>query len=135
MPGFVTVAYHTGDIQYLFPLYHGSVTGIAHPLNSKQEVLSDQLVAAWTNFMWTGNPNGKGRGQSNLNKPWPRYTTANPLIFTENISSPPPLIATTYSPPITLPPTTPAGLSTETNAQFSAEHHCAFWDTVLQYGP
>ena len=29
--------------------------------------LSDQLVAAWTNFAWTGNPNGQG------NSPWPRY--------------------------------------------------------------
>jgi para-nitrobenzyl esterase len=44
MPGFQSLAYHTGDIQYLFPLYHGA-TGIVHPLNSQQENLSDELVA------------------------------------------------------------------------------------------
>ncbi len=56
MPGFVSLAYHTSDIQYLFPLYHGGSDGIIHSLNNKQEDLSDQLVAAWTNFAWTGNP-------------------------------------------------------------------------------
>jgi para-nitrobenzyl esterase len=108
MPGMVTLAYHTGDIAYYFPLYHG-YDGVVHPLNAAQEVLSGQLVAAWSNFAWTGNPNGP----SNSNKPWPRYTGTNPLWLTENI--------------------VPAGLSTETDAFFAAEHQCAFWDTVLVY--
>jgi para-nitrobenzyl esterase len=106
MPGFVSLAYHTSDIQYYWPLYHGG-QGTPHPLNSKQEDLSDQLVTAWTNFAWTGNPNGIG------NSPWPRYTTPNGLFFTEDIA--------------------PAGLSTETDAFWAAEHKCAFWDTVLVY--
>ncbi len=68
MPGFVSLAYHTSDIQYYWPLYHGGPAGTPHPLNNKQEQLSNELVSAWTNFARTGNPNGQG------NKPWPRYT-------------------------------------------------------------
>ena len=69
MPGFLELAYHTADIQYLFPLWHGGPAppSVIHSLNKKQTDLSDQLVAAWTNFAWTGNPNGLG------NYPWPRY--------------------------------------------------------------
>ncbi len=70
MPGFISLAYHTADIQYLFPLWHGGPDGIQHPLNRKQTNLSDQLVAAWTNFAWTGNPNGLG------NYPWPAIPIA-----------------------------------------------------------
>jgi para-nitrobenzyl esterase len=85
LPGFLTLAYHTADIAYYFPLYHGGPLGITHPLNAAQENLSDQLVAAWTNFAWTGNPNGA----SNSNRPWPRYTFNNGLFFAENL---PPLV-------------------------------------------
>ncbi|VFU10535.1 carboxylesterase/lipase family protein [Methylocella tundrae] len=106
MPGFASLAYHTSDIQYYWPLYHGG-QGTPHPLNSKQEELSDQLVTAWTNFAWTGNPNGQG------NKPWPRYKAPNGLFLAEDIK--------------------PAGLSTFTADQFSAEHHCDFWDKLLVY--
>ena len=80
MPGFVSGAYHTGDSQYIFPGYHGGPLGVAHPLNDAQEDLSDQIVAAWTNFAWTGNPNGLG------NYPWPRYTGSNGRILLEELN-------------------------------------------------
>jgi para-nitrobenzyl esterase len=105
MPGFVSGAYHTGDSQYIFPLYHGGPLGSAHPLNADQEELSDQIIATWTNFARTANPNGHG------NSPWPRYTGPDGHWFTENIR--------------------PVGLSTVTDAQFVDEHKCTFWDTVL----
>jgi para-nitrobenzyl esterase len=37
---FESLAYHTSDIQYLFPLYHGGPAppSVAHALNSKQEI-------------------------------------------------------------------------------------------------
>jgi para-nitrobenzyl esterase len=103
MPGFVTLAYHTGDIQYLFPLYHGGPQGIVHQLNRQQENLSDELVAAWTNFAATGNPNGRG------NHPWPLYK--GNFIFSENL----------------------VRSSAFTDAQFSAAHQCNFWDSILTF--
>jgi para-nitrobenzyl esterase len=107
MPGFTSLAYHTSDIQYLFPLWSGGPDGIVHQLNAKQKTLSSQLVAAWTNFAWSGNPNGVG------NKPWPRYKGTNGLWLRENIL--------------------PAGLTTTKDSAYSAERHCGFWDKVLGY--
>jgi para-nitrobenzyl esterase len=104
MPGFVPLAYHTADIQYLFPLWHGGPDGIQRPLNNKQTALSNQLVAAWTNFAWTGNPNGQG------NYPWPRYTNS--------INMPAWLIE---DEPV---------LSTLTDTQYAALRQCNFWDSL-----
>ncbi len=107
MPEFVSLAYHTSDIQYLFPLWHGGSTGISHPLNAQQEKLSDELVAAWTNFAWTGNPNGLG------NTPWPQYEVNGPNTYwlSENIPT----------------------LSLISDSVFYADHKCSFWDTILNY--
>jgi para-nitrobenzyl esterase len=107
MPGFQPLAYHTSDIQYLFPLWHGGPQGIEHPLNSLQEDLSDRLVTAWTNFAWTGNPNGLG------NSPWPRLrgNPNEPGVLSENIPN----------------------LSTFTDAEFSEKHKCLFWDSISTY--
>jgi len=104
MPGMEALAYHTADIQYLFPLWHGGPLGIAHPLNRQQTMLSDQLVSAWANFARTGNPNGSG------NTPWPRYTagTDAPAWLIQDLP----------------------GLSTLTDAQYVALRHCDFWDSV-----
>jgi para-nitrobenzyl esterase len=103
MPGFTPLAYHTSDIQYLFPLYHGG-QGTPHNLTGDQTTLSDQLVAAWTRFAWTGNPNGVG------NAPWPVFK-ANPNVsdvLLENVPA----------------------LSTETAAQFNSSHNCGFWASL-----
>jgi para-nitrobenzyl esterase len=98
-------AAHTIDIQFLFPDWHGGPLGIPHKLSAEEHVLSGQLVAAWTNFMYTGNPNLKG------DQPWPRYTKATAAYLSENVT----------------------GLSAITSAQFAAAHNCAFWDTILIY--
>jgi para-nitrobenzyl esterase len=98
-------AAHTIDIQFLFPLWHGGPDGIPHPLSLPELTLSDELVTAWTSFMYTGNPNLAG------NAPWPPYTTKSETYLLEN---------------------TPK-LSTLTDAQFSAEHNCAFWDKNAVY--
>jgi len=97
-------AYHTADIQYLFPLWHGGPQGIQRPLNSQQRKLSDQMVSAWANFARTGNPNGLG------NSPWPRYaaSTDTPAWLIEDLPS----------------------LSSLTDRQYSLLHHCDFWDSV-----
>jgi para-nitrobenzyl esterase len=103
LPGFKPLAAHTIDIQFLFPNWHGGVLGVNHPatLTAQEMALSDQLVAAWTNFASTGNPNGSG------NSPWPQYTEAAgaPAVLSENVPA----------------------LSTFTLAQWSANHNCGFW--------
>jgi para-nitrobenzyl esterase len=103
IPGFQPLAYHTGDLQYLFPLYHGGPQGVVHRLNSKQAILSDEMVAAWTNFAWSGNPNGRG------SQPWRLYK--DNFILSEKIPE----------------------LSILSDAQFSREHQCSFWDSVISY--
>jgi para-nitrobenzyl esterase len=107
MPGFEALAYHTSDIQYLFPGWHGGPEGIPHSLNSLQEFLSDELVRAWTNFARTGNPNGNG------NSPWPRVQ-ADPNaagVLSESIPN----------------------LSTFTDAELSQRHNCSFWESISTY--
>lgn len=107
LPGFVSLAYHTSDIQYLFPGWHGGSNGIPHDLSPAQQVLSNELVAAWTNFAWTGNPNGQGQS------PWPRYkrNPNAPSFLAENI-------------PV---------LSTFSDNAFTTEHKCGFWSDLLIY--
>lgn len=64
-----TRAFHTSEIEYLFPLFHGG-QGTPHPLNAAQERLSDQMVLYWSTFARTGDPN-------NLSDPrWLPYATA-----------------------------------------------------------
>jgi para-nitrobenzyl esterase len=107
MPGFQPLAYHTADIQYLFPLWHGGPEGIEHPLNSLQEFLSDELVTAWSNFARTGNPNGKG------NSPWPLFEDepGGPSVLSESIPN----------------------LFALTDGEISERHKCVFWDSISNY--
>jgi para-nitrobenzyl esterase len=107
MPGFQPLAYHTSDIQYLFPLWHGGPEGIEHPLNSLQEFLSDELVTAWSNFARTGNPNGKG------NSPWPLFEDepGGPSVLSESIPN----------------------LFALTDGEISERHKCVFWDSISNY--
>jgi para-nitrobenzyl esterase len=105
MPGFDPLAAHTIDIQFLFPLWHGGELGVPHPLNDAETKLSNELVAAWTNFASSGNPNGSG------DTPWSRYVAGNGPYYSQNIP----------------------GSSTVTAEQFATQHHCDFWDDILFY--
>jgi para-nitrobenzyl esterase len=114
MPGFAPLAAHTIDIQFLFPLWHGGILGTpgasqSPALSEDEQHLSDQLVAAWTNFAKTGNPNGSG------NAPWPRFVNQDgvPEYLSQNVPA----------------------VSTFTNGQFGANHNCDFWDSVIVYQP
>jgi len=104
MPGFQPLAAHTIDIQFLFPEWHGGILGVSHPLNAAETQLSDQLVAAWTQFADSGNPNGTG------NSPWPRFTPQSQRFLSQDIP-----------------------LASYDAAQYSARHQCAFWNTLLVY--
>jgi para-nitrobenzyl esterase len=116
LPQFDPLAYHTSDIQYYWPLYHGGPNGRVHPLDAAQTHLSNQLVTAWTNFARSGNPNRPVALPEPYAAPWPAYV-AKPdgLILGEDKA--------------------PAGLASLTDAAWTAEHQCDFWDTVLVYVP
>ena len=57
-------AYHTADIQFVFPKWHGGnlgvnldqATGQPRELQGAEITLSDQITAAWTNFAKNGDP-------------------------------------------------------------------------------
>jgi len=107
MPGYQALAYHTGDIPYVFTGYHGGPDGLPTTLNPAQAKLSDHLIDAWANFARGGNPNGEG------DAPWPRWKKGgdSPAYFQQDN-------AWSYA---------------QTNAQFAAAHQCAFWQSILLY--
>ncbi|RXF74316.1 carboxylesterase/lipase family protein [Hansschlegelia zhihuaiae] len=107
MPGFRALAYHTAELPYLFPGWHGGDQGIQRELTKKQHKLSDEMVEAWSNFAWTGNPNGRGES------PWPRYRGAPNRLGIMELNIP---FSTVIS-----------------DAEFKAQHKCDLWDSVLTY--
>jgi para-nitrobenzyl esterase len=131
MPGFTPLAAHTIDIQFLFPLWHGGILGVSGAsqspaLTPQEETLSNQLVAAWTYFAATGNPNPSGG-----NSPWPRFVNQSGTTTTgTGFMYPTPAMGG----PLFLSENVPA-LSTFTWQQFSANHNCGFWDSILYYQP
>lgn len=102
MPGFEPLAYHTGDIQFLFQYYHGGPKGIPRMLNQAEQAMSSKLVRAWSYFAYTGNPNGQG------DSPWPKY------------------VASATHPSYYLSEDVP-DFSLITDTTVSQEHKCSFW--------
>ncbi len=109
---FQPLAAHTIDLQFLFPGAHGGNLGVnldqtsgqPRELQGPEIGLSDQMVAAWTNFAKNGNPNGPGAAA------WPVFTESSPVFFQEEI---------------------PIGTLTEAN--YRASYKCDFWDPLLTY--
>jgi para-nitrobenzyl esterase len=110
MPSYKPLATHTIDIQFLFPGYHGGQLGVnldqetgqPREIQGNEIKLSNELVAAWTNFAKTGNPNLRG------NSPWPKFTKNSPKFYSQNIPK-----SSAY----------PA-------AQYSSDHKCEYWNQV-----
>jgi para-nitrobenzyl esterase len=98
-------AYHTAELQYLFPLFRGG-QGTSHPLSPEQERLSDIIVDYWTAFARTGDPNGKGEGAPPR---WEPYSTDKDNV--QSLDQPAPRIALGYR----------------------ASNDCTLWDRVLSY--
>jgi para-nitrobenzyl esterase len=95
-------------------------------LSTAEDTLSNQLVAAWTYFAATGNPNPSGG-----NSPWPRFVNSSGTTTTgTGFMYPTPAMGV----PLFLSENVPA-LSTFNWAQFSANHNCGFWDGILYYQP
>jgi para-nitrobenzyl esterase len=129
------LAAHTIDIQFLFPGWHGGVLGVqgasqSTAMSSAEEKLSDELVAAWTYFAATGNPNPGGG-----NSPWPRFVDDPSKACTLNTGTGPiSYQCPKKGVPLFLSENVPA-LSTFTWESFGAAHNCDFWDNVLVYQP
>ena len=103
---FQALAYHTADIQFVFSKWHGGhlgvnldqLTGQPRELQGAEIAPSDQIVAAWSKFAKSGNPNGSG------NSPWPRFTTSSPHMLNQDLTN-----------------------GSETGAQFKTNYKCDFW--------
>ena len=109
---FQPLAAHTIDIQFLFDKWRGGkfgvnkdqTTGQLRELQGPEITLSDQLVAAWTKFAATGDPNGTGAPT------WSVFTAGSGPFLQQDIPN-----------------------SAETVAQYRANYHCDFWDSRLTY--
>src|SRR5262249_6362855 len=96
-------ASHASEIQYIFPTANPSGVGLnlpQTPLDANQQKLSDRMVAYWTEFARSGDPNGSGQPF------WPRFRRDR-QVFQSCV------------------PPHPAN---ETN--FATAHQCDFWDTL-----
>jgi para-nitrobenzyl esterase len=97
-------AYHTAELQYLFPRYHGS-TGSINPLNFAQGRLSDRMVGLWTQF-------ASAEGREPLpDHSWPKYDPIWQRM--KSFQS--------------------AGSESLTGRSFAQRHHCDIWDTLGLY--
>jgi len=96
-------AYHTSEIQYLFPLYHGA-QGTPNELNDAQQALSDDMVSYWTRFADTGDPNTSSTPE------WPAYTGDNPKY--QSLELPEPV--------------------TGDFQDLDSAHHCDLWDGIAE---
>lgn len=109
---FQALAYHTADIQFLFPRFHGSQLGVnldqqsgqPRELQGAEVKLSDLLVAAWTNFAATGNPNGPWALK------WALFNANSGPFLQQDIPT-----------------------SIESVAQYRSNYKCDFWDSSLTY--
>jgi para-nitrobenzyl esterase len=102
-------AAHSTELQYVFQRipYLDTVP----PFTPAQLALSDQMIAYWTRFAATGNPNaGPGWGRTPY---WPRFSASRPDIQE--------LI--------------PNGTAPESAAQFAATHQCTFWTGLTGGSP
>jgi para-nitrobenzyl esterase len=104
-----TRAYHTSELLYVFPLFKGG-QGTAHQLNKAQLKLADEVVRDWTNFAWTGNPNGDKAG------PWKAYTAEADNVMV--LKSPKSRMANGYG---------------QQKYAFGMHNDCALWDKINLY--
>jgi para-nitrobenzyl esterase len=98
-------AYHTAELQYLFPQFHGG-QGTPHPLNQAQERLADLMVDYWTAFARYGTLD---HSSDRPLPSWPRYSAANDNVVYLDL----------------------AGLKNVDG--YGKTNDCDLWDTILDY--
>jgi para-nitrobenzyl esterase len=95
-------AAHTTELQFLFPLFHGG-SGAIHPLSPGEQTLAHAMMAYWTNFAKTGNPNAPSLPV------WPKFTVASEPVLSLGVPSQTAI------------------------RNFGEQHRCKFWDTLNDY--
>jgi para-nitrobenzyl esterase len=98
-------AYHTAELQYLFPLFHGG-QGTPHPLNEVQQKLSDLLVDYWTTFARYGTPD---QTTDRTLPPWPTYSVEKDNVLVLDLAG------------------------AKTVGGYGKANDCELWDTILDY--
>jgi para-nitrobenzyl esterase len=101
-------AYHTSELQFLFPLFHGG-QGTSKPLSAEQEKLSDMMVDYWTSFARAGSPNHGGKGKADAPPAWARYSAQKDNIQVLDLPAP------------------------KAAQGYGKENDCALWDPVLSW--
>ncbi|MET7508475.1 carboxylesterase family protein [Streptomyces albidoflavus] len=97
---------HVQEVQFLFPGFAGG-GGVRHELNEPQKALARHMVAYWTTFARTGDPNGPGSSGSPR---WPVYEAGADTVLSLRAPLP------------------------EVTTSFSRTHHCDFWDQFYDRG-
>jgi para-nitrobenzyl esterase len=93
-------AAHSTELQYVFGRV--PVLDTVPPFTAAQRTLSSQMIAYWTRFAATGNPNRRPAPN------WPKFSASRPDIQE--------LIPNATAP--------------ESSAKFSAAHQCPFWSSI-----
>jgi para-nitrobenzyl esterase len=97
-------AYHTAELQYLFPDYHGG-TGTVHHLSHSQQHLSDVMVNLWTKFARADGT------EPWSDRTWQKYDSSRQYMTSLQLSEPQPM----------------------NGKSFTKFHQCDFWDGLNLY--
>ncbi len=101
-----TRAFHTSELEFLFPLFHGG-RGRPHPLGAAQIALADQMARYWGAFARNGNPNAPGLAH------WQPYAETDDDVFA--LIEPKPFMTHGY------------GAARYANGM---QNDCALWDRI-----
>jgi len=101
IPGYVWGAGHAAELAYLWPSFDNG-TPIAPTFNPAEQQLASEMVAYWGSFVRTSRPHVTGAAH------WPPYRPHGEVLSLR------------------------AGGQTTviSDATYTAEHQCAFWDTL-----
>ena len=101
-------AAHSTELQYVF----GRIPALdtVPPFSAAQRTLSSQMIAYWTRFAATGNPNRRLPQGATVAAPnWPRFSASRPDVQE----------------------LVPDAIAQKSSARFATAHNCAFWASLL----